>query len=255
MGTHSAIARRLSPEIIQYGNVINDGYLDYVGCTLACYYDSPESVEQLFSLGQLESLGAPGTENKSCILDLMSGTFCTRQMNGYYPHEICKGENNIDPKIIFTDYYYIYELDKKWYYIKPGRGMQKIPLSYVIDRMQYLNDHPESRPEFLKDNSNDLCVRYEMDMAYIKEILFEYPKKDMNYKRILDSSEMNIEETYDALRKEEFPLSRLFEQHAKVLSYFDSWSVFVVDECTKPPAKVLLRKKTDKHEETYLWKD
>ena len=112
MGTHSAIARRLSPEIIQYGNVINDGYLDYVGCTLACHYNSPETVEQLFSLGQLESLGAPGTENKSCILDLMSGTFCTRQMNGYYPHEICKGENNIDPKIIFTDYYLSMNLTK-----------------------------------------------------------------------------------------------------------------------------------------------
>ena len=255
MGTHSAIARRLSPKIIQYGNVINDGYLDYVGSILACHYDSPESVEQLFSLGQLETLGAPGTENKHCVLDLKTGSFCTRQLNGYYPHEKCKGENNIDPKIVFTDYYYIYELDKKWYYIKPGEGMQKIPLSYVVNRMQYLSKHPEARPEFLKDSSDDLCVRYEMDMAYIKEMFFEYPKKDADYKRILDSSEIDLEETYDALSKKKFPLSHFCEQHAKLLAYFDIWSVFIAGDCTMPPAKVLLRKKTDKHEETYLWTD
>ena len=85
ISTHSAIARRISPEYIQYGNIINDG-----------------------------TLGAPGTENNPCIMDSRTGTFCTRQMSGYYPHEICKGERNIDPKIDFTDYYYIYDLDKNY---------------------------------------------------------------------------------------------------------------------------------------------
>lgn len=255
MSTHSAIARRISPEYIQYGNIINDGYLDYVGLVLASHYNSPESVEQLFSLGQLETLGAPGTENNPCIMDSRTGTFCTRQMSGYYPHEICKGERNIDPKIEFTDYYYIYDLDKKWYYIKPHAGMQKISLFYAVNRLSYLSEHPDIRPEFLKENSADLCFRYEMDMAYIKEALFEYPKKDADYKELLYSSKINPEQTYNALSKEEFPLSKLYEQHEKMLTYFDAWSVFITDDHTNPPLKVLLRKRNDQHEETYLWKD
>lgn len=52
MGTHAVIARRVSPDVIQFGSVINDGYLEYVGFVLQMYYDAPEKVEKLFSLGQ-----------------------------------------------------------------------------------------------------------------------------------------------------------------------------------------------------------
>ena len=167
MGTHAAIARRVSPNVIQFGNVINDGYLEYVGFVLQMYYDTPEKVEKLFSLGQLETLGAPGTEENSAIMDRKTGTFCTRVWLDYCPHEICRSENGINPKVMFTDYYYFFDSDNIWYYVKPGLGMQKIPLVYALARMNYFRDNPESRPDILGKDSVDLCVRYEKNKSRI----------------------------------------------------------------------------------------
>ena len=167
MGTHAAIARRVSPDVIQFGNVINDGYLEYVGFVLQMYYDTPEKVEKLFSLGQLETLGAPGTEENSAIMDRKTGTFCTRIWHDYCPHEICRSENDINPKVMFTDYYYFFDSDNIWYYVKPGLGMQKIPLVYALARMNYFRDNPESRPDILGKDSVDLCVRYEKNKSLI----------------------------------------------------------------------------------------
>ena len=38
MGTHAVIARRVLPDVIQFGSVINDGYLEYAGFVLQMYY-------------------------------------------------------------------------------------------------------------------------------------------------------------------------------------------------------------------------
>ena len=167
MGTHAVIARRVSPDVIQFGSVINDGYLEYVGFVLQMYYDTPEKVEKLFSLGQLEVLGAPGTEHNSAIMDRNTRTFCTRVWRDYCPHEICRSEKDINPKVIFTDYCYLFDSDNHWYYIKPDLLKQKIPLAYALARMNYFRDNPESRPDILGKDSVDLCVRYEKNKSLI----------------------------------------------------------------------------------------
>ncbi len=253
MGTHAAIARRISSDVIQFGNVINDGYLEYVGYVLQMYYDTPEKVEKLFSLGQLETLGAPSTEENSATMDRKTGTFCTRVWRDYCPHEICRSEDDIDPKVMFTDYYYLFDSDNHWYYIKPGLGRQKIPLVYALARMNYFKDNPESRPDIFGKDDTDLCVRYEMEMAYLKEILFEYPKEDACFKEMLDSSGLDLQDVMAKLRKENFPLGRFYEKNKSLIHYFDRWRVFDVAKSSLPPVKVYLKKASEKHIETILW--
>jgi len=82
MGTHSCIVRRLSRKLIQFGNIINDGNLENVGRVLIKYYNSSELVEKLSSLGQLETLDAPDTEENPALMDKKTGTFCTRIWHG-----------------------------------------------------------------------------------------------------------------------------------------------------------------------------
>lgn len=253
MGTHAAIARRISSDVIQFGSVINDGYLEYAGFVLQMYYDTPEKVEKLFSLGQLETLGAPGTEENSATMDRKTGTFCTRVWRDYCPHEICRCEDDIDPKVMFTDYYYLFDSDNHWYYIKPNLGRQKIPLVYALARMNYFKDNPESRPDIFGKDDTDLCVRYEMEMAYLKEILFEYPKEDACFKEMLDSSGLDLQDVMAKLRKENFPLGRFYEKNKSLIHYFDRWSVFDVAKSSLPPVKVYLKKASEKHIETILW--
>ena len=253
MGTHAVIARRVSPDVIQFGSVINDGYLEYAGFVLQMYYDTPEKVEKLFSLGQLEVLGAPGTEHNSATMDRKTGTFCTRVWRDYCPHEICRSEDDIDPKVMFTDYYYLFDSDNHWYYIKPGLGRQKIPLVYALARMNYFKDNPESRPDIFGKDDTDLCVRYEMEMAYLKEILFEYPKEDACFKEMLDSSGLELQDVMAKLRKENFPLGKFYEKNKGLIHYFDRWSVFDVAKSCLPPVKVYLKKASEKHVETILW--
>jgi len=250
MGTHSCIARRVAPNVIQFGNIINDGYLEYVGRVLIEYYNSAERVEKLFSLGQLETLGAPGTEDIQFPFILQStGTFCTRVTNGYCPHEICKSETEIDPPVMFTDYYYFYDSDGVWYYVKPGKIMQKIPLEYAIGRMKFFQKNPGLDPK----GDPDWSVSFEMEMAFFKEIFFEYPKTDPEFKELLDSMEINLDETFASLNKIVFPFEKISGKIGKLVSYFDNWSVCGVSSEDKPPVKVFVKKASEKHVETYLW--
>lgn len=253
MGTHAVIARRVSPDVIQFGSVINDGYLEYAGFVLQMYYDTPEKVEKLFSLGQLEVLGAPGTEHNSAIMDRNTRTFCTRVWRDYCPHEICRSEKDINPKVMFTDYCYLFDSDNHWYYIKPDLLKQKIPLAYALARMNYFRDNPESRPDILGKDDTDLCVRYEMEMAYLKEVLYEYPKEDLDFKEMLDSSGLDLENVLTTLSKKDFPLDIFYKKNGGLIDYFDRWCVFNVSKSILPPVKVYLKKASEKHEETILW--
>lgn len=56
MGDISVIARRLSDKYVQYGWCGNGGYLRTVGARLLAWYDTPDMVEYLFGLGQLQHL-------------------------------------------------------------------------------------------------------------------------------------------------------------------------------------------------------
>ena len=62
MGDISIIARRLEGgKRVQYGWSGNGGYYRSVGAILLDWYDDPQKVEYLFSLGQLRHIGKPGS--------------------------------------------------------------------------------------------------------------------------------------------------------------------------------------------------
>lgn len=63
MGDISIIARRLTPEYVQYGWSGNGGYFSTVGWRLVEWYSNPEDVEYLFGLGQTGLIGQKGSEN------------------------------------------------------------------------------------------------------------------------------------------------------------------------------------------------
>ena len=252
MSTHAAIAYRISPDLIQYGNILSDGGLYYVGWVLEYYYSKPELVKYLFSLGQLDILGAPHTEKNPSLFDSKTHTFCTRVIDGEYtPHKKCKKENEIHPDYI-ADYFYIYENDE-WFYIKPGAVMQKIPLLYALVRSTYLKEFPKKRPNIRNKHDPDICVNYEMDMAFLKTLLHDYPKTDSTFKEMLDSSGLDIKQTISKFSKEDFPLNRFYDSHKDLINYFDRWCVYGWEEKEKPISKVHLRKATKEHVETCLW--
>ena len=62
MGDTSMIARRLKDGRVQYGWSGNGGTFPYVGLRLLTWYDTPDMVEYLFSLGQLRHLDEPYSE-------------------------------------------------------------------------------------------------------------------------------------------------------------------------------------------------
>lgn len=114
MGDISVIARRLSEKNVQYGWSGNAGYPETVGARLWSYYNTPEMVEYLFSLGQLRQLCAPGGETSD---DILPGTFRTEPTGR--PHWVTTSELDIYSRIAFVDHAYLYDSDNTWYYIAP----------------------------------------------------------------------------------------------------------------------------------------
>ena len=248
MGRAALIARRVASNVLQFGNISDDGDLEYVGPVLHKYYNTPEGVKKLFALGQLQLLGAPGSEELTTLFDPETDLYCTKYLDGYFPHDICTSENDLESgSMYYCNYYYFYDFDDHWYFVKPTENlMLKIPLDYLNARMSYLKkDHCES------------TLMNEMEEAYLKELLFEYPKKDPEFKKLLESCIPDLEKTYSELMKKKNPLDTFItsckDLSQQLLSYFDKWSVFDVGAENEPIIKVHLRKASEKHVETYLW--
>ena len=100
MGDTSIIARRLADGRIEYGWSGNGGTLDTRGSIIDCYYDTPELVDYLFGLGQLELIAAPHSEETDFW-------YCNRPTGA--PHWVVNSENEIFDRIMFVDYIYFYE--------------------------------------------------------------------------------------------------------------------------------------------------
>ena len=100
MGDTSIIARRMPDGKIQYGWSGNGGTLDITGEVIDTYYDTSELVDYLFSLGQLELIGAPHSEDGDCWY---------RNRPAGAPHWVVQSENEIFDRILFLDYIYFYE--------------------------------------------------------------------------------------------------------------------------------------------------
>lgn len=105
------IARRLSPDYVQYEWSGNRCNYKSSGSILQEYYNTPELVEYLFGLGQLSLLFTPYSEKEN---DRLRNTPTGK------PHWVGQSEREIFSKIMFIDYGYFYDSDKRWYYVVPG---------------------------------------------------------------------------------------------------------------------------------------
>ena len=207
MGDVSIIARRLEGgQYVQYGWSGNGGYYSTVGARLLYWYDDPEQVEYLFSLGQLRWLGEPDRKHGGKDLDMPN-------IPDGMPHWLGDSERCIFSQIAFVDFGYFYDLDHTWYYIVPGPFRIKIPLKYIdkhLDESDYEFD--ELRRIKRKAAEYILGNYYEVDEVFRSVVAEEFPDGIETLRA-------------DVLSDQDDPLYRFWDRYRVIFRYFDDWIV------------------------------
>ncbi len=228
MGDISIIARRLADGHVQYGWSGNGGYFRSVGLRLLAWYDDPEMVEYLFGLGQLSTLGQPG-----------SGQGGSSVLTGR-PHYLGTTEREIFSRIAFIDYGYFYDTDRRWYYVKPGPFCIKIPLMNIYHAT---NGGKEREYEYLREIQREI-VRY---------MFGDYAAGDEAFAVLLEENQINPGEIIAELEKSYIPLYDLYDRYGKVYSYFDDWILAVAEDDDRKIVRYVIKPETEKHIETIKW--
>lgn len=196
MGDISVMARRLKDGHVQYGWSGNGGYCKNTGFRLLAWYDDPEMIEYLFSLGQMALIGKPGSEHGGESMML------THEPDGM-PHWLGTSERDIFSRIAFVDYGYFYDLDNTWYYIIPGPMRIKIPLHYIAN---HLNEDNFEFDELDK-------IQHELALRMIEE-----PK----VKNIIKKYKVTPEEIRDEIIQSQHPIyDIIFNKYRNIYNYFD----------------------------------
>lgn len=244
MGDISVIARRLSEKNVQYGWSGNAGYPETVGARLWSYYNTPEMVEYLFSLGQLRQLCAPGGETSD---DILPGTFRTEPTGR--PHWVTTSELDIYSRIAFVDHAYLYDSDNTWYYIAPLIMHTKIPLDTTLKH----TDH----------GVLDLEFRLRIERIIFKTVQQKWFQGNMEYREYAtkmgydDSRISEIGKTIERADDDSclYENYKLLEDLRKLYHFFDPWSVVKMDECRERIDSIILRPRSSQHIETINWSE
>lgn len=253
MGDVSIIARRLKDGHVQFGWSGNGGYYKTVGWAIEKWYTTPEMVEYLFGLGQLELLVNPLTD---------------KDQHPWYhttpagePHYLGTCEDDIFSKIMFVDYAYFYDTDGHWYYICPGFFRLKLRLDDVRNYLEQSGKEMEfdylhtiwgyiireilttwyqGNPDF-----NRFAQRHGLDDEKTRALL-----KDLD--KLLYRAERNgdiDEDVFHELAQFAFSFHNGFRS---ICDYFDKWVVMEPAEETGY-GKLLIRKKENPRKETIDW--
>ena len=234
MGDISIIARRLSPEYVQYGWSGNGGYYKCVGDFLLNDYDTPEMVEYLFGLGQLSLLSEPYSEKKAHWF---------RNTPTGKPHWVGTTEREIFSKIMFIDYGYFFDSDSKWYYVVPGPFRIKMPLELVANNLD-------------KDGYEFDYLSKKVGPQVVKKILSIYETNDELRKKLSDvgMDEGQVRKIVEeCLSKGSGATYYLYDHSRKIFDQFDDWAVIRTDEDGSQITDVVMRLQEEKHEETINW--
>ena len=234
MGGVSIIARRLSPNYVQYGWSGNGGYFRIVGARLLEWYDDPSLMDYLFGLGQLELIGMPGSENGGQLM-LLSHHPTGEQ------HWVDPSERWIFSKIVFIDYGYFYDSDNTWYYVVPGPFRIKIPLRYIATHLD------EKGYEFEGVD----YVRKQAMTYFLKE----YIPSDKELKMIADSYERPYDEIVKQVLESEYPDHEIVEHYSRLHKAMDDWIVVKTDEEYENITRIIMKKDQgeDNRIETIEW--
>ena len=228
MTTLGFIARRVTKDIIQFGRGGSGRYSCMGHYIHELYAPAGDSgVEYLFSLGQLNRLGLPGSENNKYHL-LLS------HERRYEPHYMGFSENDM-----FYDYYvdgigYFYDFDKQWYYVYQDTFRTKIPLWYIEKNL----DENGDEDDFLR----------EIKFKIYKKIFIDYPLEDEEFKVLIEDKG---DEIYKEFLEEDYMHSSVYYKYRRLFDYFDKW--VLIKPVDDHNADIVVKKKGDKHIETIDW--
>ena len=248
MGDTSIIARRLQDGHVQYGWSGNGGYYKIVGWAIETWYTTPEMVEYLFSLGQLQLLVNP-------LTDADQHWWYHTTPTGE-PHFLGCSENEIFWKVMFVEYAYFYDLENRWYYIAPNNFRIKIPLNEVSKYLEITGKEVEFE------------LFRKLDAHVVRLIADEWYLKDRNFRELADRNQFDCGQAIrlsDKILKdaeldeddEDYEywchLWKYFHDHEWFLEYFDRWVLMQDVGDGTAPAKIIMHKREETREETINW--
>ncbi len=233
MGDVSIIARRLADgKGVQYGWSGNGGYYITVGSRLLEWYSTPDSVDYLFSLGQLRNIGYPHSEINGDF------SFFTTAPTGE-PHWSGQSEREIFSQIAFIDYGYFYDTDNTWYYVIPGPFRIKIPLQYIDENTD--------------EQGYEFDERQRIEKLVISYILQDYYQECAEFRELVQN-DYNIKEVRETVLNASDPIECFFESYKTLFKYFDDWVVVIPSIDNSSIDRIIVRKSDgDAHLETINW--
>ena len=245
MGTINILARRRKDGVVEYG-WCGSWHAKNVGQVLVEWYRNDAMVDYLFGLGQVANLSAPLSET------------CGERGPGYRtcptgnPYWTTDTESEIFSRVPLVDAAYFYDADSHWYYIMPWPLSIKVPLEMAAWDLYSID--------------STLEYKQQIEKLVAERILVDWPKTDLEFASLLDNimSEINMrsraqwedgrEKMIEAILESKYPLSKIADDWAELLDYFDSWVVIVPDETHKNVKEILLRRASSDRKETIHWK-
>lgn len=143
-------------------------------------------------------------------------------------------------KITFIDYGYFYDLDSRWYYIIPGPFRIKMSLELIE---QHVNEDGYEF-EYIR-KVEDQILRY---------ILIEYADENSDFRNFLERERYCRENVIQSIEdKGILSVMKLYKYHKKIFEYFEDWILIKTNDMNTEISDIVVRKKEDKHVETYQW--
>lgn len=241
MGTRCAIGRRLSPDYVQYGCGGPNGGFFTAGLYLLCEYDTPEAVEKLFRLGQLDLLGTPPDQESR------SGWYKTRPSG--MPHQVGQSERELFDCLWYLSFGYFYDSDHRWYLITVTDTMVKMPLDTMA---KFFLEYQSSSCEFEYYNRllEDAAQR-------VQDAVKEWRETDPDYARYLEQAGYDAETfraALDSLDPKDIYESLLYHScpHHKIMEYFHNLILIIpVQTEGTTTVKAFLQRAQDPYVETF----
>lgn len=222
------IARKLQSGIVQY---VHDAYGEEclkIASELLEKYNTPESVEALFSGKAISALGKTDAEFKTenCRQNPLSFSSSEDRVLGW-----------------FVDSLFFYDSDNVWYFIAAGHDSLRIkmPLGYVL-----------SHPDVVISDSEERKILSE---RLISHILGAYHYTDPQFASLLSEKfTEGVELIRREVRQADNPAQWFSYMYPEIIEYFDSpVSVATVKDGTEITRFEIRRKKNKKTETVNNW--
>ena len=248
MGESSIIARRLPDGHVQFGWSGEGGNFQHVGRKLLDWYNTPDMVAYLFSLGQMERLVNP----------LADGDQYRQRTTvpAGEPYFIGTSENDLFSKVMFVSFAYFFDTDGRWYYIQPGSFRIKVPLREVSEYLELAGKEMEFdlfrkiKAQILRTIADGWYLNDEEFHVLADRNGFDRERALRLYEKILYTGDMSQND--EDYRYWQFP-SQYFEENQWLFCFLDRWGVVKAVGDVTAPGEMMMRKRREPRAETIDW--